>query len=141
RRLEAAKNDNEVSRAFSGVTGQIGDETMAEAHAHTKNHDYHLVNPSPWPALGSLGAFLMAFGGIALMRWLNKQDLVIGGIDTGGWGIFAVGLAIVLYTMYGWWGDTIRVGSKRRRTITRSPGRSLASRGRSGTRPWPRRTR
>ena len=24
------------------------------AEAHTKNHDYHLVDPSPWPAVGSV---------------------------------------------------------------------------------------
>ena len=25
--------------------------------AHTKHHDYHLVDPSPWPAVGSVAAF------------------------------------------------------------------------------------
>ena len=25
-------------------------------------HPYHLVDPSPWPALGAVGAFLLAFG-------------------------------------------------------------------------------
>ena len=30
---------------------------MADA-AHAKpNHDYHLVNPSPWPAVGAISAF------------------------------------------------------------------------------------
>jgi cytochrome c oxidase subunit 3 len=76
--------------------------------AHTKNHDYHLVDPSPWPIIGAIGGFIMAFGGIALMRWHKGQDLVVFGIDTGGWGIFAVGTLIVLYTMYGWWMQTIR---------------------------------
>ena len=32
---------------------------MAEG---TQKHPYHLVDPSPWPALGSLGALLLAFG-------------------------------------------------------------------------------
>jgi len=35
---------------------------MAEAHA--KHHDYHLVDPSPWPAVGSVSAFIMAVGAI-----------------------------------------------------------------------------
>ena len=35
---------------------------MAEAHA--KHHDYHLVDPSPWPFVGSVSAFIMAFGAI-----------------------------------------------------------------------------
>ena len=30
---------------------------MAEAHA--KQHDYHLVNPIPWPAVGATGAFTL----------------------------------------------------------------------------------
>ena len=34
---------------------------MADAHAKP-NHDYHLVDPSPWPLIGSIGAFLMAVG-------------------------------------------------------------------------------
>ncbi|SHO60011.1 cytochrome c oxidase subunit 3 [Pseudoxanthobacter soli DSM 19599] len=82
------------------------------AEAHTKNHDYHLVDPSPWPIVASVGAFVMAFGGIAMMRWLKGEDLVIFGVDTGGWGIFAIGTLIVLYAMYGWWGDTITEGMK-----------------------------
>ncbi len=24
------------------------------AEAHTKHHDYHLVDPSPWPVIGAL---------------------------------------------------------------------------------------
>ena len=35
---------------------------MADAHA--KNHDYHIVDPSPWPLIGGIGAFLMAIGGV-----------------------------------------------------------------------------
>lgn len=62
--------------------------------AHAKNHDYHLVNPSPWPALGGLSAFIIAIGGIMWMR------------DVTPW-VFFIGLAGVLYTMYGWWADVI----------------------------------
>ena len=35
---------------------------MADAHA--KHHDYHLVDPSPWPVVGSISAFIMAVGAI-----------------------------------------------------------------------------
>ena len=38
------------------------------AEAHTKHHDYHLVDPSPWPAVGATSVFLMAFGGISWMH-------------------------------------------------------------------------
>mgnify|MGYP000377400533 CR=1 FL=1 len=62
--------------------------------AHAKNHDYHLVNPSPWPVIGSISAFIMAVGGILWMR------------DVTPW-VFLIGLVGVLYTMYAWWADVI----------------------------------
>ena len=34
---------------------------MADAHAKP-HHDYHLVNPSPWPLVGAIFAFLTAVG-------------------------------------------------------------------------------
>ncbi|MCY1708050.1 cytochrome c oxidase subunit 3 [Pannonibacter sp. SL95] len=78
------------------------------AEAHSKNHDYHLVDPSPWPFLASVGAFLMAIGGIAFMRFAAGKDFDLFGTNIAGRGIFFVGLAIVLYVMIGWWRDTIK---------------------------------
>jgi cytochrome c oxidase subunit 3 len=66
---------------------------MAEAHA--KHHDYHLVNPSPWPAIGAISAFVMAIGGILFMRHVTPWVLLIG-------------FAGVLYTFYAWWSDVIK---------------------------------
>ena len=63
--------------------------------AHAKNHDYHLVNPSPWPAVGATSAFILAIGGILWMR------------DVTPW-VFAIGAVGVLYTMYAWWSDVIK---------------------------------
>ena len=40
---------------------------MADGHAKPQ-HDYHLVNPSPWPLLGSIGALIMAIGAVAWMQ-------------------------------------------------------------------------
>ncbi len=80
------------------------------AGATKPNHDYHLVNPSPWPFLASVGALIMGFGAISLMRWNSGGNLVFAGADiTTPW-IFVVGLLIVLYTMFGWWRDTIKEG-------------------------------
>ncbi|WP_430513189.1 cytochrome c oxidase subunit 3 [Pannonibacter phragmitetus] len=78
------------------------------AEAHTKNHDYHLVDPSPWPFLASMGAFILALGGIGFMRSHKGADFTIFGADLTGWGLFAVGLIIVLYVMFAWWRDTVR---------------------------------
>ncbi len=73
---------------------------MAEAHA--KHHDYHLVNPSPWPFVGSVSAFVMAVGLVMTMK-----ALTIGGLKLGPL-VLGLGLLGVLYTMASWWTDVIR---------------------------------
>ncbi len=78
------------------------------AEAHTKNHDYHIIDPSPWPLIGSIGALFMAIGGITWMQTLKGNSLNLFGLDlTGSW-LFIIGLLLVLYTMYAWWADTIK---------------------------------
>jgi cytochrome c oxidase subunit 3 len=69
---------------------------MADAHA--KQHDYHLVDPSPWPALGAVSAFVMAVGAIT---WMH-HSLTYASY------IFLAGSFGVLLTMAGWWRDVIR---------------------------------
>ncbi|GAA4522913.1 cytochrome c oxidase subunit 3 [Chelativorans composti] len=82
------------------------------ASTHTKNHDYHIIDPSPWPALGGLGAFLMALGGVAWMRALNSDSFEVLGLDLANakYWIFAIGTVLTLYVMYAWWSDTIKEG-------------------------------
>ena len=67
------------------------------AGGHTKHHDYHLVNPSPWPVVGSISAFVMAVGAIF---WMHKSFALAPLV-------FAAGVLGVLYTMIGWWRDVI----------------------------------
>ena len=62
--------------------------------AHDKNHDYHILQPSIWPFMGAVGAFIMLFGAVMWMHAVTPF-------------IFFIGLAVVLYTMYAWWSDTI----------------------------------
>ena len=79
------------------------------ADAHTKNHDYHIIDPSPWPLIGSIGGLLMAIGGIVWMRSLGGgEGLNLFGLLMKGPWVFALGLIVVLYTMYAWWADTIK---------------------------------
>ena len=78
------------------------------AEAHEKHHDYHLVDPSPWPFIGSVGALIMAFGGVSLMRYASGDSFEMFGIDLANPWIFFIGLLIVLFTMYGWWADCIK---------------------------------
>jgi len=73
---------------------------MADSHA--KHHDYHLVDPSPWPLVGSVAALLMAIGAIA---WMKTASGGVFGVE-GPW-LFFVGLLGVLTTMVLWWRDVI----------------------------------
>ena len=36
--------------------------------SHAPGHDYHLVDPSPWPAIGALSVFVLAGGLIWFMH-------------------------------------------------------------------------
>ncbi|TWG63049.1 cytochrome c oxidase subunit 3 [Aminobacter sp. J44] len=80
---------------------------MAEAHA--KQHDYHIIDPSPWPFLAGVSVFTMAVGGVSWMQYLKGNvDYTFLGIPLATPWLFFVGLAGVLYVMYAWWADTIR---------------------------------
>ena len=81
---------------------------------HTKHHDYHIIDPSPWPFLASLGAFVMLFGAVAWMRHHAGSPFMFLGANIATPWIFFVGLALVLYTMFAWWSDTIKEAAKAR---------------------------
>ena len=59
-------------------------------------HPYHLVEASPWPAVGSAAAFTAAVGGVMYMHEVQYGVAVLG-----------LGFALVLMTMYMWWRDII----------------------------------
>ena len=73
---------------------------MADTHA---KHDYHIIDPSPWPFLASAGAFIMMIGLVGFMRYAAGGQFVMFGVDLAGPWIFYLGLALVLYVMYAWW--------------------------------------
>ncbi len=66
--------------------------------AHEKNHDYHILTPSPWPLMGALSAFVMLTGAVL---WISPQ------LQSNQPWVFLIGLAGVLYTMYAWWSDVV----------------------------------
>ena len=69
-----------------------------------KTHPFHLVDPSPWPFVGSIGGLVSAIGLVLLMH-------------NHGIYVLLMGLALVLLTMTGWWRDVIRE-SENRETYT-----------------------
>ena len=64
-------------------------------------HDYHLVNPSPWPLVASVASVVMFVGAVMWMKGLF-------GMPEGTSWLFFAGLAAVLYSAIGWWGDVIK---------------------------------
>jgi len=68
-------------------------------------HDYHLVDPSPWPLTGSVAAAVMAIGGVAWMKG-------VFGLPEGTSWLFFAGLAGVLFTMVGWWTDVVKEANR-----------------------------
>ncbi len=65
--------------------------------AGTKNHDYHILAPDPWPIIGAFSALALTGGGV---MWLHANPY--------GKFICLAGLAMVLVTMYSWWSNTIK---------------------------------
>jgi cytochrome c oxidase subunit 3 len=74
---------------------------MADAHAKP-NHDYHLVDPSPWPLIASVAVFVAAIGAVMWMKGLTLLGFARGPV------VFFIGFAGILYVMAAWWRDVIR---------------------------------
>nr|AGC94480.1 cytochrome c oxidase subunit 3 [Scolopocryptops sp. 1 YG-2013] len=58
-------------------------------------HPFHIVNQSPWPITGALGALSMMTGMIMMMHHNSKLLLLIG-------------FTILILTMIQWWRDIVR---------------------------------
>ncbi|RYG10756.1 MAG: cytochrome c oxidase subunit 3, partial [Caulobacteraceae bacterium] len=82
---------------------------MADAHA-APHHDYHLVNPSPWPLVSSVAVTIMMIGAVVWMKGLAPADAgpVSALFSKGHQAVFFAGLAGVLVSMFGWWADVIK---------------------------------
>jgi len=74
---------------------------MAHSEVH---HDYHLVDPSPWPIIGSIAAFTMLAGAVL---WMNKDYAAFAPLNGTPW-VFGVGVALLLFMFVGWWRDVIQ---------------------------------
>jgi len=65
--------------------------------AGSKNHDYHILAPDPWPIIGAFSAFAL-FGGAVM--WLHSNPY--------GKFVCIAGFVMVLVTMFNWWSNTIK---------------------------------
>lgn len=74
------------------------------AHDEVK-HDYHLVEPSPWPIVSSAAALVLAMGAVIYMKGLF-------GIPEGTPWVLIAGFVFLGYVMFGWWRDVIKEGQQ-----------------------------
>jgi cytochrome c oxidase subunit 3 len=68
-------------------------------------HDYHLVNPSPWPLVGSIAGVVLTMGAVIAMKGLF-------GIPKHNYIVLGLGFLLVIYTMIGWWTDVVREANR-----------------------------
>jgi cytochrome c oxidase subunit 3 len=70
-----------------------------------QKHDFHLVDPSPWPILAAFAAGLMMFG-IALFMHPEALGSIMGiPVHTK---LLFVGVLALFYFAYRWWRDVVR---------------------------------
>nr|UFZ13195.1 cytochrome c oxidase subunit III [Neochauliodes sinensis] len=62
------------------------------------NHPFHLVDYSPWPLTGALGAFSTVSGLIMWFHQYSPNLLILGNL-------------VILLTMFQWWRDITREGT------------------------------
>nr|QBP33886.1 cytochrome c oxidase subunit III [Klapopteryx armillata] len=62
------------------------------------NHPYHLVDQSPWPLTGAIGALVTVSG---LLQWFHQYNMTL----------LNLGFLITTLTMILWWRDVTREGT------------------------------
>ena len=63
-------------------------------------HNYHLVDPSPWPLLSSFSLFYLTLSAGALLHFF------INGLN-----LFQIAILLVIILLTCWWRDIIREGT------------------------------
>ncbi len=80
---------------------------MSSAAHDQPNHDFHLVNPSPWPLIGAIAAFLLTFG---LVLYMHPEFLganIESQMANMGLWVIAPGVGLLLLTALFWWRDVV----------------------------------
>ena len=79
---------------------------MSADNAHS--HDYHLVDPSPWPIVGTIAAGAMFFGLILFMHPDFFGDGMEGTLKSLGFWIVVPGILLLFVMFWFWWRDVIQ---------------------------------
>nr|YP_009093682.1 cytochrome c oxidase subunit III [Mictyris longicarpus]CEG06219.1 cytochrome c oxidase subunit 3 [Mictyris longicarpus] len=68
---------------------------MTSSHG---SHPFHLVDMSPWPLTGSIGAMMLTTG---LVKWFHQFNM----------NLILLSLVVIILTMFQWWRDVVREGT------------------------------
>ena len=90
-----AELDFEAELKEQNAAKPANDENLF-SYIKTK-HSFHLVDPSSWPVLASLGVLTLTTGFVSSM-----QKFIGGGL------LLVTGLVLILLVMFVWWRDVIR---------------------------------
>lgn len=71
--------------------------------SHKAGHEFHLVNPSPWPLCASFALLILAVGGVLYMHHFMLGNFLL-----------PAGILSVLLVMFVWWRDVLKEGRKDR---------------------------
>lgn len=74
-----------------------GNKAYIKSIPTKQRHPFHLIDPSPWPILGSVSAFTVALGLATNMHNIMYAEYLL---LVGVWGVIMV--------MWNWWGDVIK---------------------------------
>jgi len=70
---------------------------MMSTIKNVQKHPYHIVDPSPWPLMASIGCFLFTFG--LVMFFHNYSGFTF---------LVYTGFFAIIFVMYTWWRDIVR---------------------------------
>jgi cytochrome c oxidase subunit 3 len=62
-----------------------------------QSHSYHLVDPSPWPFVGSISCLMTTLGAVLYIHSYENGNILL-----------SMGIIMILITMIFWWRDIIR---------------------------------
>lgn len=75
---------------------------------HAQSHDYHLVDPSPWPIVGTIAGSSFFFGLILFMHPDFFGEGMQATLEGLGLWLIAPGVVLLFVTGWFWWRDVIR---------------------------------
>ncbi|WP_404366362.1 cytochrome c oxidase subunit 3 [Marinobacter sp.] len=71
------------------------------------DQSYYVPEQSKWPIIATVGLGVMLFGAASIMVSSNQGDST-----TGDWVVFGIGAVIMVYMLFGWFGNVIEESRK-----------------------------